>query len=173
MFFAADPSRIAQRREDGAMTTRSASRRMTLEAMVLLPIARGLVNHVPMKNWRRTLGAIVKPGDPPVMGSAPATESPGLSRRLARQVERAAGRLPFHTKCLPRAVALQWMLRRRNIEARLIIAVYRGSDAAMDEYHAWVEVGGDIILGHCDRSLYRPLMTFSSAAVGQVPRAEG
>ena len=74
------------------MTTRSASRRMTLEAMVFLPIARGLVNHVPMKNWRRTLGAIVKPVDPPVMGPASTTENLGLSRRLARQVERRQGK---------------------------------------------------------------------------------
>ena len=71
------------------------------------------------------------------------------ARRLASHVEWAAGRLPFSTKCLPRAMALSWILRSRNIAHCVVFAVrppeLRGSH---DQLHAWVEVDGKAIIGN-------------------------
>lgn len=70
------------------------------------------------------------------------------ARSLAAQVERAGHLLPFRAKCLPRAMALSWMLRRRRIGHSLIIAV-RPFDfrEAPDALHAWVEVAGMTVIG--------------------------
>lgn len=67
---------------------------------------------------------------------------------MAGDVEWAAGRLPLPTKCLPRAMALSWMLRRRRIGHAVVIAV-RPSQLRQspDALHAWVEVEGEKILG--------------------------
>jgi len=70
------------------------------------------------------------------------------AKRLAAHVEWAAKLLPFQTKCLGRAMALSWMLRRRRIGHIVVFAVrppeMRGSD---EDLHAWVEVGGQTVLG--------------------------
>ena len=103
-----------------------------------LCLARGLVTLVPLRLWRGQLGLA---GD----ASAPLLDR---AVRLARHVERAAARLPFPSKCLPQAMALSWMLRRRGIAHTLIFAVrppeMRG---AADALHAWVEVAGKRLIG--------------------------
>ncbi len=106
--------------------------------MALLAFARLLVAFVPLRLWRARLG-----------GEFPAgAEAMRRATRLAAHVERAAGRLPFATKCLPRAMALSWMLRRRRIPHALVLAVrppaLRCGDDAL---HAWVEHRGAVILG--------------------------
>lgn len=67
---------------------------------------------------------------------------------LAAHVDWAARRVPFETRCLPRAMALSWLLRRRGIGHTMVFAVrppaMRGS---ADDLHAWIEVDGRIILG--------------------------
>ncbi len=141
---------------------RNRSRLLTIEAVALLPIARFMVDVVPLKYWRGSLGAIVSKSllADPLAISPTADEYPG---GLARHVERAAAILPLHTKCLPRAVTLQWMLGRRGMSALLVIAVQKGANNSTDHYHAWVETSGEMLIGHCDRSLYNPLMVISNA----------
>lgn len=70
------------------------------------------------------------------------------ARQLAADVEWAARRLPVATKCLPRAMALSWMLRRRRIGHTLVIAV-RPSEMrqSADAMHAWVEIEGERLIG--------------------------
>ncbi|WP_157668159.1 lasso peptide biosynthesis B2 protein [Croceicoccus marinus] len=151
--------------------TRNRSRLLTLEALALLPLARLLVDRVPLKFWRGSLGAIVSKD---LLGN-PATGREAdrrLPSALARRVERAAAIVPFHTKCLPRAVTLHWMLRRRGIAALLVIARRRGENPSPDFYHAWVETGGDMLIGHCERSLYIPLMVITNKAAPGALRAE-
>jgi hypothetical protein len=104
--------------------------------MVWLGLARLAVAVVPFGRWRRTLG-----------GQDEAQDLQA-ARQWAAHVERAAGRLPIAMRCLPRAVALSWMLRRRAIGHRVVIAV-RPADrrADNDALHAWVEVAGKMVLG--------------------------
>lgn len=106
--------------------------------MVLLCRARATLTLFPLSRWRSTLG-LAGGGN-----SLPTADA----RRLAGAVERAADRLPFETKCLPRAMALSWMLCRRGIAHSVVFAV-RPADRrhSADALHAWVEVGGSKILG--------------------------
>lgn len=120
-----------------------------------------LVRHVRLGRWRASLGfPIVTTNAPPPTGRL--AEAQGL----ARTVERAATRLPGDSKCLPRAMALQWMLRRRAIPSRLVIAV--AAKSASDPHHAWTECDGAMLVGACDRDAYRPLLVL---AQGEVPPA--
>jgi hypothetical protein len=110
--------------------------------MAFLIRARLTVAAVPFARWRKSLGL-----------AAPAPETPprdpvNIGRRLAAQVERAAVRLPFATKCLPRAAALSWILRKRGIAHAVVFAVrpeqLRDSP---DPLHAWVEIAGVRVIG--------------------------
>lgn len=71
------------------------------------------------------------------------------ARRLAAHVDRAALRLGGLTRCLHRAMALSWQLRRRRIAHTVVLAARpagaRGQDG--DDLHAWVECGQAIVLG--------------------------
>ena len=108
--------------------------------MAALCVAKVLVSAIAFKHWRQTLGG------------APSGRASDLlhadARRYASHVEWAARRLPFPTRCLPRAMALSWMLRSKDIGHCVVFAVrptgLRGTD---DQLHAWVEVGGEKIIG--------------------------
>jgi hypothetical protein len=108
--------------------------------MARLCLAQFLVLFIPFDRWRNGLGA--------AGGTAAPGDSLEIARRLAADVEWAAQRLPFPTKCLPRAMALSWMLRRRRIGHTLVIAV-RPSPLrhSPDALHAWVEAVGQKVLG--------------------------
>ena len=112
--------------------------------MVLLGWARLLVAGVPFGWWRGLLGT----KDGRARPSAPSSSQLARARRIAGAVDRAAQRLPFDTKCLPRAMALSWLLRRAAIPHALVIAV-RPQDQrdTSDALHAWVEVAGARIIG--------------------------
>jgi hypothetical protein len=104
--------------------------------MALLSWARLLVACVPLKRWSASLGDSVGNG------------SSADARRLARQVERAATWLPFETKCLVRAMALSWRLRRRRIRHAVVFAIRPPSlRGAPDALHAWVEIEAETVIG--------------------------
>lgn len=106
----------------------------------MLSWAQLLVFFIPFGRWRRTLGCPADPGD----RSADLHEA----RRLAADIEWAAKRLPRDAKCLPRAMALSWMMRRRQLGHEVVIAVRpSGSRSSPDALHAWIEAGGEKILG--------------------------
>lgn len=111
----------------------------TASAMVRLCRAQLLVNYVPYDRWRNRLG---------LAADVETRHAVEIGRRLAADIEWAASRLPFGTKCLPRAMALSWILRRRNLRHSVVIAV-RPSQlrASPDALHAWIEVEGQKIIG--------------------------
>lgn len=112
--------------------------------MAYLCRARLLVALVPFHRWRDTLGSTAKAPE----GERFSARSLAQARRLARHVDRAAAWLPFATKCLPRAMALSWMLRARNIEHILAFAVRPAQlRQSSDNLHAWVEVEGIKVIG--------------------------
>lgn len=118
-------------------------RRRTGHAMALLVKARLLLLIVPFRRWRGSLG--YSESGPPLGTDAVSLPA---ARHLASHVERAAWRLPFECKCLPRAMALSWMLQEEAVSHGVVIAV-RPPDrrAEADALHAWVEVAGRIVLG--------------------------
>ena len=130
-------------------------RLVVAEALFLLAVARVMVACVRFGWWRRLLGPIATAG---AVGSGS-----NADHLLAKAVERAALRLPGGAKCLPRAIALYWMLGRRNRPAQLVIAILPGADRGQtDDLHAWVERGTEILLGELPQPC-RPLARFGNA----------
>jgi hypothetical protein len=64
--------------------------------------------------------------------------------RIGRAVERVAAVLPWHPVCLPRAVAVASMLRRRGVDCRAHLGV---TSTDPPEAHAWVTVGEVVVQG--------------------------
>lgn len=121
-----------------AMTRLWAGRLRTARAMLYLCAAQFAVHTVPFTRWRKTLGG---------KGRATSTGE-REARTLAATVDWAAERLPFETKCLPRAMAFSWMLRRKAIAHSIVFAVRppRLGDSP-NALHAWVEVGRAKVIG--------------------------
>ncbi len=59
-------------------------------------------------------------------------------------VTRAAGALPWHPSCLRQALAARRMLRRRGIPAEIHLGT---TGTAAFAAHAWVVVGGRVVVG--------------------------
>ena len=128
------------------------------EAAALLVLVRLLISGMRFGYWRRWLGPLVQ--------HCAATEPSEADRLLALAVVRAAVRLPGNYKCLPQAIALHWMLRRRRRPSDLVIATLPGERrGGQDQLHAWVEMGGAILIGELDRPYY-PLSRFGGAREG-------
>ena len=112
------------------------------EAAFLLIYARILIGHVRFGRWRASLGRI---------GAAPPAAPPPAPvdvYHLAHAVDRAGARLRYPFKCLPRAMALHWMLKRRGIGSTLAIGIAKGqAGEQLHDLHAWVVVGDKTVLG--------------------------
>lgn len=123
--------------------------------MALLTAARCLIALFRLNLWRGLLGESLDDAGPAAAPSATA-------RALAAAIERGSMRLPFTCKCLPRALALHWMLRWRGLPSQLVITVldpaHRGEG---ENLHAWVEAGGAILIGAIERP-YVPLARFGT-----------
>lgn len=127
-----------------------------LEAMALLLLARALVRLVPFRHWRAALG-------PQIAGAPPVGGDPARVQPLRAAHRRALGHLPGPCKCLPQAMALQWMLRRRGLPAVLTIAALPPAlRASPDDLHAWVEAAGAIQVGYSSLP-YRALLQLGAA----------
>ena len=127
------------------------------EAMLRLALARLLVTWVPLRRWSGLLGPINLA--PSAGGGAN-----DAARLLARAVTRGAARLPFETKCLPRAIALHTFLRRSGHTSQLVIGVLGSSTRAskqgsLEDLHAWVETQGEIVIGALNEP-FHPLVRF-------------
>ena len=142
---------------------------MALEAALFLLLARLLVKYVPMRHWRHRLTTAEESERG---GLPPEGRRPG--RKVARVVRRVARHVPFPAVCLPQAMTAQWMLRRRGIPSRLFFGARRrlrpesaphtdGSASGMD-FHAWLTVGDDCVLGGAERDTYVALPPFDNVA---------
>lgn len=131
--------------------------------MTYVVMARFLVRFVPFFRWRGSVGQLVEPAAA-LAGNATSVGMPALSAASAtvRLIDRACARLPGTSRCLPRAVALRWMLRRQPLTLLTVIAFSKVSRVGDDAYHAWVECGGEMLIGHCDRAVYEPIMVLCS-----------
>ena len=129
-----------------------------LEAAAYLGLAGLLVHHVPMRWWRGQINAAV------VGGTAP-TRARGNERAVGRIVRKVARRLPCGTACLPRAMAAQWMLRRRRVASRLLFGVRRVAGSGENAYHAWLTVNGQPVIGGRTAAAFTPLPAVSAIPV--------
>jgi len=121
-------------------------RARVVEAVGALVLARLLLTLAPLSRWQGSLGTATPPNGP--MPGMVDDETGRRARRAARAVTQAVRQVPFEAKCLPQAMALQWMLRRRRVPARLLIGVLPAADRdAGDGLHAWVSVGHETVIG--------------------------
>ena len=79
------------------------------------------------------------------------------ARVVGAVVARDANRVPWRPTCLRQALAVQKMLRRRGIPARLHLGVGSIAEA---EAHAWVTVGHVAVIGARERERFAPLAAF-------------
>lgn len=131
-------------------------RRSTALALFELLRARFLVALIPFSYWRSGLGI-----EQAAASSVGITQIDVTSARFwARRVERAARRLPGESKCLPQSIALQRLLHCQGIGSRLVIAAAKAEPGQAREFHAWLEVGGEMVIGQCDPSRYSIVASF-------------
>lgn len=136
-------------------------RRATLQAMGLLWRAQFLARYVPMSRWRAGLGEVVEGGIAPTQPAS--DQEMRVASAHARRIVRAAHRLPREPKCLAQAMALQWLLIRHGLRPQLVLAMDRRDRDAAHGYHAWVELGGQMLIGQCQRGDYHPIVAFVPA----------
>ena len=74
-------------------------------------------------------------------------------------IETASRRLPWRSVCFPKGLALQAMLRRRGVDARLHYGVGTGDDGAL-EAHVWVAAGDDIVIGGEQSGRFRSVAAY-------------
>jgi hypothetical protein len=113
---------------------------LAAEAAITLTIASLRLRWRAQSETTALLGS-AQPAGPPAASRADASRE---AIRIGRAVERVATVLPWHPVCLPRAVAVTSMLRRRRIDCRAHLGV-RGERPP--EAHAWVTVGGVVVQG--------------------------
>lgn len=65
----------------------------------------------------------------------------------ARIVDALGRRLPFRAVCLQQGIALQWMLRRRGVDAILHYGVLLPKGGGEILAHVWVSVDNQVLLG--------------------------
>lgn len=88
-----------------------------------------------------------------------------LAHRVARIVRGVARRPPpFRAVCLPQAMAAQWMLRRRRMESCLSLGARRKAEDEGLEFHAWLTVAGECLLGGQEVETYTVLPPFDGIA---------
>jgi hypothetical protein len=91
----------------------------------------------------------------------PAGENVGPDARdAARITDAIADRLPFRAVCLQRGLALQWMLRRRGIDAVLHYGIQLKNADEELAAHVWVSVGGEVLLGAPQHEHYAEVARF-------------
>ena len=138
-----------------------ATRLETLEALVWLCLARLLIGFMRFELWRHWLGSTVQS---PTTVSASGSAAPRMAHYLARVVNRANSHLPRPVKCLPQAIALHWMLHRRNMASQIVIAALPADQRkGRDDLHAWVETAGEILIGESALP-HQPMVRFEFSA---------
>lgn len=96
------------------------------------------------------------------MGSLRLTEqrAPGdISEDVRWAVEKAAGIAPWQAMCIQKGLALQWMLRRRGIDARLHYGIGHDEGGEL-QAHVWVAAGDRVVIGGAEAPRFKCVATF-------------
>ena len=148
-----------------------AKRLFAVETALTLLLAWLLVRFVPARHWFRFLDTAPEPGTPPHR-EAGAVNRRTPDARVPRKVGRALGKvvrhLPFRARCLPQAMAAQWILRRRGVPSKLFFGVRRSTEEQGSlEFHAWLTAGGECVVGGHEVESFTVFPPFGAAGGDQ------
>ena len=82
-----------------------------------------------------------------------------VQREVRWSVVAVAARVPWRAVCFQQGLALQWMLRRRGIDARLHYGVGRGDGDSL-RAHVWVSAGESIVIGGDEAPNFRAVAVY-------------
>lgn len=122
---------------------------LIVEAILALAAARAAVVLLPFKS-------AVRLGSRNLGGSDPASAE--AVDKICWSVRAASVRVPWRAMCFERGLALQWMLRRRGTDARLVYGARLQDEEGLDA-HVWVTLGERILIGGEQAQSYRRLAT--------------
>jgi hypothetical protein len=123
------------------------------EAGLALAAAAAVVRLLPFRRAIR-FGSASSPG-------ASAAVPVEVMRRIERSVEQAAARVPWRTVCLQKGLALQWMLRRRGVDALLHYGIGKDEAGALCA-HVWVSAGPVMLIGSEQAPQFRTVAIYPS-----------
>ena len=126
-------------------------RALFVEAAIALGVSAAAIRLVPFHRAFR-------------LGARPLGKKSGASvRDMVWAVEAAAKRVPWKTVCFQKGLALQMLLRRRGIEAKLHYGVGYDPERSL-RAHVWVSAAGDIVIGGDDAPDFRLLASMPPGA---------
>lgn len=88
----------------------------------------------------------------------PATEQRDQAHGCRWAVEKCARRLPWRAVCFQQGLALQMMLRRRNLSSVLHYGVAQSKNGL--KAHVWISVAGEVVLGGETAQSFAELASF-------------
>jgi hypothetical protein len=74
-------------------------------------------------------------------------------------IDAATRNLPWNAVCIQRGLAVQWMLRRRGIDARLHYGLTNDDEKVL-RAHVWVDALGETLVGGEEAADYVRVATF-------------
>ena len=96
------------------------------------------------------------------MGSLALTDPPAardITEDVRWAVETAARNVPWRAMCIQQGLALQWMLRRRGVDARLHYGIARDEIGEL-QAHVWVAAGDAVVIGGAEAERFKCVATF-------------
>ena len=137
-------------------------RRLLVEALVALAVARAMTFCLP---FRRVAGILGRIGAESPAGVPAAQED--FARRIGWAVAAMARFVPWDGRCLSQAIAGRRMLGRRGIPCTVYLGV--GEDPGQpgsNQFHAWLRCGSRFVTGGEPRSRYQVLVQFAGVDHG-------
>jgi hypothetical protein len=127
-------------------------RSLLIRAALMLWATRLGLWLLPFQTLRRLLARFA-------LGPTRVSDTDGCSTaRVVWAVEAAARHMPLANTCLTQALAAQVLLARRGYPAFLRIGVVKGDKDNL-QAHAWVESGGEVVIGGYELERYAHLAT--------------
>jgi len=130
-------------------------RRLFIEAVLALAVARLLIVMLPFRRYAHRLGLHQgeTPGTPLDAGRA------GVARRVGWAIALAVRHTPWNSVCLPQAMAGKWMLQRRSIPCTLYLGVAKSVEGMAA--HAWLRAGDFIVIGRRGMKRFTVVSSFA------------
>jgi hypothetical protein len=131
-------------------------KRLFFEAFIITGVARGAILFVKFNKLKKYLGEHNNESAMEVN-----LDVYDITARVGRAVVKASKYTPWESKCLVQAIAVQRMLKSRNISTTIYLGVNKGKDNIM-QAHAWSRVGEMIVTGGEVKDNFAQVSKFSN-----------